>query len=504
MTRRGQNTRRPRIRSIRFTYTLLFGVIVAMILLGIWAMSRAFLPAAFLSYEKKQVEAARTQVTEVLTDDSLTEEERREAFERLSDRYHLSVLVLESSGTPAYSTSASPAVLTRHLTEYILRGDESPFITVFESTENGVLCQVDDPATERSYLEYLGFIPGERHYPYMIAYPMEAIGESASFLSRFIVTIGAAGLILGMIAVYAATRGITRPILRLTEISEHMRNLEFHVRYEGKEKNEIGELGSNMNRLSSRLQETITDLKTANAALREDYLAKTQEEERRKGFLSDVSHELKTPLALIRGYAEGLKDLGGDEEARAEYCDVIMDEAEKMDRLVRQITELNSLEEGRRTQMERFELTAYIKEALRAFEPAFVAHGVSAELDADGPVFVWGDTMMAEEVLDNYLSNASHYVSENGRVRVTVTGAGTPEAPTVRVTVMNTGENLPDDVIGHVWEKFYKADKARSRTYGGSGIGLSIVKAIQDNLGRAYGAANVPGGVAFWFELEKA
>ena len=503
MKRSASKTDKRRFHSVRLTYTLLFGVIVALILLGLWGMSRAFLPRTYFSYEMRQVKAARSSVEALMTDKSLTEDERTTAFEQLSDRYHLSVLVLESNNVPRYSTFANPGVLTRHLNEYILRGDESPYITVFENSENGVLCQVDDPATERSYLEYMGFIPGETHYPYMIAYPMEAIEESAAFLSRFIVAIGLVGLLLGMIAVYAATRGITRPILRLTEISEHMRNLEFHIRYDGKEKNEIGELGRNMNRLSGQLQETITDLKTANAALREEYLAKTQEEERRKGFLSDVSHELKTPIALIRGYAEGLKDLGDDPEARAEYCDVIMDEAEKMDRLVRQITELNSLEEGRSAQMERFELTFFLKEVMRSFEPAFAERQATPVLECGGPVFVWGDALLTEEVLDNYLSNAAHYVSEGGQVRVSVQESGTPEAPTVRIGVMNTGDGIPEESIGRVWEKFYKADKARSRAYGGSGIGLSIVRAIQENLGKAYGVQNVPGGVEFWFEMER-
>ena len=206
------------------------------------------------------------------------------------------------------------------------------------------------------------------------------------------------------------------------------------------------------------------------------------------------------PIALIQGYAEGLAEcINDDEESRNFYCEVIMDEAGKMNGMVQKLLTLNQLEFGNdQIVMERFDLATLLHNKIQSIsilaqqkEAAITYHGADS-------VPAWGDEFKIEEVITNYLSNALNHVSGERRIEVTVEEADGK----VCVTVFNTGEQIPEADIGQIWNKFYKVDKARTREYGGSGVGLSIVKAIMEALHQEYGVKNCENGVAFWFTLK--
>ena len=220
----------------------------------------------------------------------------------------------------------------------------------------------------------------------------------------------------------------------------------------------------------------------------------------RKEFLSNVSHELKTPIALIQGYAEGLKEgINDDAESRDFYCDVIMDEAAKMNTMVKKLLTLNQLEFGNEVvAMERFDITALIKNYIASSEILLRQKEITVRMEDYGAIYVWGDEFRVEEVFMNYFSNAINYAQGEKVIDVKIL----QEEDTVKVSVFNTGNPIPEESLEHLWEKFYKVDKARTREYGGSGIGLSIVKAIMESLNQQYGVVNYENGVEFWFTLD--
>ena len=220
----------------------------------------------------------------------------------------------------------------------------------------------------------------------------------------------------------------------------------------------------------------------------------------RKEFLSNVSHELKTPLALIQGYAEGLKEcINDDAESRDFYCDVIMDESEKMNHMVKQLLTLNQLECGNDTvEMTRFDITELIDGVIQSASIMAAQKQVNIEFYREGPVYVWGDEFKVEEVITNFLTNAMNHAA--GEKKITIRFQKHDHL--VRTSVFNTGDPIPEEDLDKIWVKFYKVDKARTREYGGSGIGLSIVKAIMDSFHQKCGAVNHPDGVEFWMELE--
>ena len=281
-----------------------------------------------------------------------------------------------------------------------------------------------------------------------------------------------------------------------------MKHLDFEAKYTGDDKTEIAVLGNNINELSEALEETISELKTANNELLKDIEKKDKVDEMRREFLSNVSHELKTPIALIQGYAEGLREgINDDEESREFYCDVIMDEAAKMNTMVKKLLTLNQLESGSEVvNMERFDVTALVKNYIVSCDILLKQNKVSVRMEDYEPVYVWGDEFKVEEVFANYFTNAINHTAGDKIIDIKIQKT----EQSVRISVFNTGEPIPQESIEHLWEKFYKVDKARTREYGGSGIGLSIVKAIMESMNQQYGVINYDNGVEFWFVLDAA
>lgn len=307
-------------------------------------------------------------------------------------------------------------------------------------------------------------------------------------------------LVCGFMFVWYFSRKITKPILELADLSQRMANLDFDAKYTSGGENEIGILGGNFNLMSKRLEETISELKSANNQLQKDIEQKEKMEDMRNEFLGNVSHELKTPIALIQGYAEGLKEgISDDPESMEFYCDVIMDEASKMNRMVRNLLTLNQLEFGEEDlQFERFDIVGLIQGVLASCEILIQQAGAGVDFVADGAVYVWADEFKTEQVFRNYLTNAIHHVDNEKRIEIRVIR----QSDTVRITVFNSGKPIPEADITKLWEKFYKVDKAHTREYGGNGIGLSIVKAIMESFHQQYGVKNYDNGVEFWFELD--
>ncbi len=202
---------------------------------------------------------------------------------------------------------------------------------------------------------------------------VESMRESASISNRFLLYIGSVLIVVSILLIWYFSKRITDPIRELARLSDRMADLDFDAKYTSGGSNEIGELGENFNRMSEKLESTISELKKANNSLQKDIEQKDKLEKMRNEFLGNVSHELKTPIALIQGYAEGLKEgVNEDAESREFYCDVIMDEASKMNQMVKNLLTLNQLEFGDEDIVfERFNLTALVKGVL----PEYGDHG---------------------------------------------------------------------------------------------------------------------------------
>lgn len=373
--------------------------------------------------------------------------------------------------------------------------------TIISSNDNYTLQKVYDERLGDYYLEIWGTL--DNGYSIILRTPIQGIKDNVNISTTLIKYVGGAILAVGIIAAFVVSTYITRPIKQLSNIAEKMSEMDFDARYEGSDKGEIGLLGKSMNNMSEKLEQNIAELKKANLELKKDIDKKEKLEIMRTDFLSNVSHELKTPIALIQGYAEGLKEgITDDPESMEFYCDVIMDEANKMNTMVKRLLTLNQIEFGNdEPEMERFDINELIASVADANAIRAGQKNMSIVFDnRNEHNYVWADEYKTEEVLTNYISNALNHC--DGKRAIEVRTEKSENGGTITVTVYNSGKNIADEDLERIWEKFYKTDKARTREYGGNGIGLSIVKAIMDSMGQEYGVRNVSDGVEFWFNLD--
>ena len=370
--------------------------------------------------------------------------------------------------------------------------------TVLETTDNYVVEKKTDDRKSMDSVNMVGNL--DNGNPFLINTPAQTLKDSAAISNIFFLYIGILTILASSVIIWFMTRHITRPLQELSSLSQEMANLNFEAKYHSAGQDEIGVLGNNLNKMSEALENTISELKTANNELQKDIEKKEQIDEMRKEFLSNVSHELKTPIALIQGYAEGLQEcINDDPESREFYCEVIMDEASKMNKLVKNLLTLNQLESGKDAPvMERFDIVSLIRGALGSMHIMIEQKEATVIFEETEPVYVWADEFKIEEVVTNYTSNALNHLDGERKVEIKVL----QEEDCVKVTVFNTGTPIPEEDIPNLWNKFYKVDKARTREYGGSGIGLSIVKAIIESMNQKYGVCNYDNGVEFWFTLD--
>ena len=192
--------------------------------------------------------------------------------------------------------------------------------------------------------------------------------------------------------------------------------------------------------------------------------------------------------------------MNDDAESRSFYCDVIIDESHRMNELVKRLLLLDNIETGGdEVKLERIDIVDFIRNYLHSAGILAQREGIDVKMQDYPPIFVWGDELLVENVFSNYFSNAVHYCEKEKYIEISLKEADNR----VRISVFNTGNPIPETAIPHLFEKFYKVDKARTREYGGNGIGLSVVKAVMDMFGQKYGVENYNNGVAFWFELER-
>ena len=540
-----------KIHSIKFKITLLLVVTVTCLVAMLIGFNSIFSEKVYMNRKQKSMINSYENVNEIMqkyTDSQIDKDTMCADMENISTAKGISVLVVDSSWCTIYVSTQGDDSMMERLRMSIFNGDifknngspdkapepkeqedDSDISadkddkndyrkrlediidmsgtslvenrTIISSSDNYTLQKVYDERLGDYYLEIWGTL--DNGYSIILRTPIQGIKDNVNISTTLIKYVGGAILAVGIIAAFVVSTYITRPIKQLSNIAERMSEMDFDARYEGSDKGEIGLLGKSMNNMSEKLEQNIAELKKANLELKKDIDKKEKLEIMRTDFLSNVSHELKTPIALIQGYAEGLKEgITDDPESMGFYCDVIMDEANKMNTMVKRLLTLNQIEFGNdEPEMERFDINELIASVADANAIRAGQKNMSIVFDnRNEHNFVWADEYKTEEVLTNYISNALNHC--DGKRAIEVRTEKSEDGGTISVIVYNSGKNIADEDLERIWEKFYKTDKARTREYGGNGIGLSIVKAIMDSMGQEYGVRNVSDGVEFWFNLD--
>lgn len=474
----------------RLIVTFVGIVVIAFMLI---ALSNSFLLERY--YVAKKTDAIQEVYEKLNQYDSLTSD-KAQSLKSICIEKNISWVILDTNHSEILDYDSRNANrLYASLFGYIT-GVAPAKSSTLEETDNYTLEVNRD--MDMDYLDMWGIL--DNNNVFLIRLPMAGISDSIQISNMFYLYTGMIVVAVSILAIWFLSQRLTKPLEELTDISIRMSNLDFNAKYESGGEDEIGVLGQNFNKMSKELEQTISELKTANNELQKDIEKKERIDDMRKEFLSNVSHELKTPIALIQGYAEGLKECINDEaESRDFYCEVIIDEAAKMNNMVKKLLTLNQLEFGNdQISMECFDLTELVRGVVNSAQLLADQKDAQILFVQDNPVYVWGDEFKIEEVVTNYVSNAINHIDGERKIEIKMQR----REGHIRLSVFNTGKPIPEEDIDKIWIKFYKVDKARTREYGGSGIGLSIVKAIMESMNQKFGVKNYENGVEFWFELE--
>ncbi len=524
----GQNNKHRLRFSLKLEFTFIF-LLLMLVTVGLnLLINHLLLQRYYLREKGMALISAFEDLDQAAVNNSINSEEFDVELLRIVGKNSLGVIVMnsESAQVKAYTTDAD--TMMKRMWENLL-GEVSQNEETKSSDASGAATNEKDRAPQEEPMDkrfsVLEEVTAAENYRIQIVYDsrtgtksmelwgilgdgsfcllrstVESIQNSSAIANRFTGYVGIVTAIIGAIIAFFAADRFTKPVRELTKISARMKNLDFSAKYKGESRTEIADLGDNINELSETLENTISDLKTANNELKADLERREKAENMQQEFLSNVTHELKTPLALIQGYAEGLQfGINDDPEGTQMYCDVIVDEAGKMNRMVNKLLSLSHLEFGRsEVQMVRFDVVGFIRGCLQSQMLLAKQKEVNVLMDQKKPIYVWADEFMAEEVFTNYFTNAVNHVDHEKIIDIRFE----EKENCVRISVFNTGTPIPEESLPRLWEKFYKVDKARTREYGGSGVGLSIVKAIMELMHQNYGVINYDNGVAFWFELE--
>ncbi|MEJ9112751.1 sensor histidine kinase [Bacillus paramobilis] len=291
---------------------------------------------------------------------------------------------------------------------------------------------------------------------------------------------------------------IVKPLIKMNRVTKKMANFDFSEKLPVTADDEIGGLSGSINTLSVNLKDRIDRLNVANTKLQQDIERERQLEKTRKEFISGVSHELKTPLSVIRSFAEGIKD--GVSKDTTYYTDVILEETENMNRLIVEMLELAKLESGTyKLDMTTFSIGELIQQVYTKLLFSMEEKHLQVNIDVDSSIFVKANRSRIEQVVVNLLSNAIRYTPDGEKIQVSVIAM----EDTVKVEIENTGNPIPEDSLEKIWDRFYRLDASRSRHTGGTGLGLSIVKNILDLHHAEYGVYNTNNSVVFYFNLQK-
>ena len=272
---------------------------------------------------------------------------------------------------------------------------------------------------------------------------------------------GIAALTLALFAVYFYSKRFTKPLIEMRNVTKNIAETDFSHKCTAETRDEIGELAGSINQLSASLEATLADLSEKNRKLQSDIAHEQRVDKMRKDFISNVSHELKTPISIVQGYAEGAKLLceSGNNAKAEEYCDIIVSEAEKMNALVLQLLELSQYESGSmQIRREAFDFAALCADYARANALKFSEKGIAFEANVPSPCMCFADRVKIQMVLNNYLSNAVSHAAGEKKITLQAEKSG----DFWHITVFNTGEPIADEDIGKIWDSFYRADKSHS------------------------------------------
>ena len=469
-----------RTRSVRFRLTAYF-IIFALILMGmLWFFQTVFLEQYYESEMEKKIQTAvsslslQYSVSETLDLESYLQEigtisnanDMYFFIEAEDESFNISSTDQGSAGRYYYGRSGVDLARER-----LLANNGEPVTFKISNQTGEVVTQVYAAKVDSQYR------PNVRFYAFA---PLTPMGPAVGILAKQLLTVTAISLVVaGILALYISSR-IARPITGITKQAAELAEGHYDVEFEGSSYREINDLAGTLNTTAEALSKT---------------------DQLQRDLMANVSHDLRTPITMVRSYAEMIRDLSGDNpEKRNEHLGVIIEESDRLNTLVNDILTLSRIQAGVETmKMEPVDLQKCAESILATYRVLEEQEGFTISLETlDEPVLVNADEHRMQQVLSNLISNAVRYSGD----RKEVTVAFSRKKKMLRCEVRDKGIGIAPEDIENIWNRYERASSRGHRSKGGTGLGLSITKEILERHDAKYGVESTLGeGSIFWFEL---
>ncbi|UVI32853.1 sensor histidine kinase [Paenibacillus spongiae] len=473
-------------RSIAFKIFVLTSLVLVAFALLLYVTLYFILPSFYLQNKSADLDKGITRLLETFPQEDWTEAVKR--LDEFSLRYNASLSVQDSSGKwvyPAFPIWPSfPRVEFETATEKD-GFDSTIIISTPELTEAPKMIS-------RTNLPLPGY--ESSGYTLSVLASLQPIDEATRMLLRLLPHMALMILVIAVLGALVYTRLIARPLIGISQVAKRLAQLDFSERSRHDSRDEIGDISRSLNELSMNLQHAMQELTEANAQLKDDIQRKEEEEALRREFMAMISHELKTPITAVSGQLEAMLHNVGPYRDRDKYLAQSHHILKEMEKLVYEILDISRLENHHfQPSMAAVNVSALIREAAEQIQYVCELNGIRLEADLAEGLWVTGDTRLLSKAVSNVMSNAVYYTRSGEQIRIVLHA----DAGHVRLSVLNTGAYIEPSEIPKLFKPFYRIERSRSRTTGGSGLGLYIVNTILNIHQSEYSLSNTGEGVLF-------
>lgn len=524
------------IKKIRESLTVKICILMAALLLASSGITYAaivgFLPTYYSSQLQKDLDVlSREMVDSIQTYKTI--DEAANTIELFEAGAQVSVTILDEKGEwvwPVTETAVEEAVFygedttayNRAVEEAQVSGDETvaaeeegaedvtqkfdvqaenvdtfrEYVDIAMEDVSGAPEQYENNSAVKSY----SFKMDEKEYTMFVSGGMQPVNQAVEILQKLFPYIFGIAVLTAVFFAAASSFYLTVPIVRLSRISKRMASLDFDSFYQGKRKDEIGALGADLNELSKNLSHALEELKEANASLKSDIEKEREIEKKRIAFFSAVSHELKTPITILKGHLSGILQGVDGYQDKEYYLRRSQDTVEKMEDMVKELLTVSRIE-NQTFHVQQTDIAELLRQKTADLTELIEQKSLGLEVTIPEHLYADVNPDMMEKVFSNLLMNAIRYTPEGKENEVRIVLRSVQEDGGIECLVENTGVHISEEAFPHLFEAFYRAEQSRNSQTGGSGLGLYIVKMILEQHEARYSISNIEDGVRFFFSL---
>lgn len=446
------------------------------------------LPSYYYKYKKSNIETGLNKLENTVS--KLSINDAKKYFDEFNVEYTVSLTIQDSLGRLIYLpfTLIEMPILDQGNID-----NTSQFMNTFQTGSVSISSNNKHSSTYMISRQ-IAFLNDNESYTMNVIVPLQPIDEASKVIFNLLPLIGLVVLIISVVGAFIYSKIITKPLLQINNAAKHLADLDFEKSCEVKSDDEIGEIALSLNELASNLQHTMSELRNTNLKLLDDIEREREIERKRREFTATISHELKTPITIIKGQLEGMLGNIGVYKDRDKYMNRSLIVLQDMESMVKEILEVSKLESHDfRPQYTEINLSYLVNNCLKNLSCLASEKDINLILNISEEVYVQADEKLIKKAISNVINNSITHSARNENVFMNLW----EEKDQVVLTVENTGVHIDETEFEKLFNPFYRIEKSRNRSTGGTGLGLYIVKTIFEAHGIEYKMGNTESGVCF-------